>query len=90
MVALEALGGLREHKGLIHGLCSVTARFFGRSSSTNIPFVLPSVRRIQGEMKERFSSIVSSLMLLILQTEERLVLESEPKLRDCHLEKNKC
>ncbi len=37
LVALEAPGGLPEHKGLIHGLCSTTARFFGPSSSASNP-----------------------------------------------------
>lgn len=65
LVALEALGGITQHKGLIHGLRSTTARIFGRSLSGNIPLS----NQVCDEYKVKWksvSSIVSPLMLLIL------------------------
>ncbi len=44
LVALEALGGITQHKGLIHGLRSTTARIFWSELIREHPFVHPSVR----------------------------------------------
>lgn len=77
----------RRHKGLIHALSSPTARFLGRSSSVNIPLSFQVCSEYNVKKIERVSSSFSSfLTLLILLTEDRLVLGSEPT----QPEENKC
>lgn len=76
-VALEAVGGLPEHKGIIHGLFFF---FFLVGARLWTSFCPPKCAMNTRWNERLLSSIVSSLMLLILQREGRLVLGLGPNL----------